>query len=260
MNYIELAETPSTNTYAAERASTLPHGTVVSTLKQTAGRGQRGNVWEAEPGMNITMSVVLHPSDVHPSRQFSLSEAVAVATVRTLSEYAEDFSIKWPNDIYHADKKICGLLIEHSLSGARIDSTIAGIGVNVNQQVFRSDAPNPQSLRNIVCREIDRDALMRRLAEEIVSLCDALPEDEIRLHQEYLSLLYRREGFHEYVAKIRTDSADGRTALASGERFWARIANVRPDGMLELVTDTGAVYVFAFKEVAYRIPGTDREL
>ena len=149
--YIHLESIRSTNTYLAQNAEGAVHGTVVYADCQTAGRGQRGNSWESADFKNITMSMLLRPANVKPSCQFWLSEAVALAVVHTLDRYIDNgVSIKWPNDIYWNDRKICGILVEHSLSGGKIDHTIAGIGLNINQEKFLSDAPNPVSLRQII--------------------------------------------------------------------------------------------------------------
>ena len=128
--YIHLESIRSTNTYLAQNAEGAVHGTVVYADCQTAGRGQRGNSWESADFKNITMSMLLRPANVKPSCQFWLSEAVALAVVHTLDRYIDNgVSIKWPNDIYWNDRKICGILVEHSLSGGKIDHTIAGIGL-----------------------------------------------------------------------------------------------------------------------------------
>ena len=141
--YILLHETSSTNSYLSRMASILPSGTVIYTNSQTSGRGQRGNSWEAEPGKNLTFSMLVKQPAVVPSKQFRISEAVSLAVVEWLSQYSDGFSVKWPNDIYYNDKKICGILIEHVLCGNAIVHTIVGVGINVNQQHFLSDAPNP---------------------------------------------------------------------------------------------------------------------
>ena len=157
MTIIELESVPSTNTWAKEHAEELHHADIVLTHDQTAGRGQRGNSWEAEPGMNLTFSLCLEPSSILPSEQFLLSEAVAlgvadaVAQALGLDTQQEEITVKWPNDIYAGNRKIAGILIEHSIRGNRIAKSIAGIGLNVNQRLFRSDAPNPVSMHQLTC-------------------------------------------------------------------------------------------------------------
>lgn len=232
-------------------AATAEHGTVVYTDQQTAGRGQRGNSWESEPFKNVTMSILLRPENVAPNQQFWLSEISALAVERVLSKYIGNVSIKWPNDVYYKDFKICGMLIEHSLSGGKINYTIPGIGINVNQRVFLSDAPNPISLVNVLGHEVPTSEILDGLVDEILTMCDQLPEKAEEIHREFLSKLYRRDGFHEYQSTIRSASADGLSVLEEGEHFQARIVNVHPDGMLDLMTTEGHIHTFAFKEVAF---------
>lgn len=250
-NYIHLDETKSTNSYMAGIVATAEHGTVVYTDRQTAGRGQRGNSWESEPFKNVTMSILLRPENVAPNQQFWLSEISALAVERVLSKYIGNVSIKWPNDVYYKDFKICGMLIEHSLSGGKINYTIPGIGINVNQRVFLSDAPNPISLANVLGHEVPTSEILDGLVDEILTMCDQLPEKATEIHREFLSKLYRRDGFHEYQSTIRSASADGLSVLEEGEHFQARIVNVHPDGMLDLMTTEGHIHTFAFKEVAF---------
>lgn len=117
-----------------------------------SGRGQRGNSWESEPFKNLTFSLLLRPEHIPANRQFLLSEIVSLATVDVLNRYATGFSIKWPNDIYWHDKKIAGILIENVLSGSTFSRAIIGMGLNINQKNFYSDAPNPVSLYQITGR------------------------------------------------------------------------------------------------------------
>lgn len=240
---IKLSSCTSTNTYINQHLDTMPHGTVVSTHTQSAGRGQRGNSWEAAPGLNITMSMLLRPRAISPRNQFYISEMVALATVGMLREAgAADVSIKWPNDIYAGDLKICGILIEHILSATAIDATIAGIGVNINQPRFVSDAPNPVSLLQLTGREHDVDRLTIDLAARILSymsLYDTADAPVDELHARFLDNLWRNDGeLHSWID------------TATSSRFMASIKKVEPSGMLHLVTRDGDERVYAFKEVA----------
>ena len=146
-----LAETDSTNTYLQQLDADrhLPEGYIAYTDTQRAGRGQRGNSWESQPGKNLTFSLLLRPEHIPANQQFLLSQAVSLAATDVLNRYASGFSIKWPNDIYWEDKKIAGILIENVLSGSTFARSIVGIGLNINQERFISDAPNPVSLFQI---------------------------------------------------------------------------------------------------------------
>lgn len=244
--YIHFPELKSTNTYLASIADTEPEGTVVYADSQPAGRGQRGNSWESAPGKNITMSLLLHPAGrVKPAQQFWLSEVAAMAVVYTLDRYLPGgvVKVKWPNDIYWCDKKICGILVEHTLSASRLQNTIIGIGLNVNQQEFVSDAPNPVSIRQIIGRDTDLEEVLHTLSDEVLRLYDSLPHDAELLHDAFLESLYRRNGLYPYRA-LKDDET-----LKKGDEFRARIADVAPDGILTLVAEDGTDHHYAFKEV-----------
>lgn len=206
-------------------------GKVVVADYQTAGRGCGTNRWESERGKNLLFSMLIHPKDVPASRQFRLSMAVSLAICEALEELIGDVSIKWPNDIYWRDGKICGILIENTLTGAVIKDCIIGVGLNVNQRVFHSDAPNPVSLWQISGQDTDRDALLHHILERFGQL---LTQD---VRQRYLSKIYRRKGFYPY--------ADEKGA------FMAEFVDVKDDGHLVLRDDGGTWRTYAFKEVRF---------
>lgn len=205
------------------------HGEALMALEQTAGRGQRGNTWEAEPGRNITLSLMLRPTELSAVRQFEVSEAVALGVADLLDELAiEGVAVKWPNDIYVGDRKICGILIENTLCGVRISRSVAGIGLNVNQREFRSDAPNPVSLIQLTGKTYD----LRTLAERMIELIlQRLGRDN---HADYRRRLWRGSGVWQW----RTPD---------GREFAAAIADVLPDGRLCL---TGCPAPFPFKALS----------
>jgi BirA family biotin operon repressor/biotin-[acetyl-CoA-carboxylase] ligase len=232
---IHLTETDSTNRYARELPT--PCGlTLITTDHQTAGRGQRSNSWESERGKNLLFTLTLPPSDIAASEQFVLCEIISVAICEVLSTYTPDIRIKWPNDIYHRDHKLCGILIEHDIEGSRLARSIIGIGLNVNQTTFLSDAPNPISLRQILGHEIDRTELL-------TAICQAFTHpttlDATTLHTRYTALLYRLGMNATY-----------RDALGT---FTATLHHVEPDGRLILIDEQGTPRSYLFKEVAYVI-------
>ena len=223
----------------------LPDATVIFTPRQTAGRGQRGNSWESEPEKNITFSMLLKNPPVEPRKQFFISEAVSLAIVDVLSKYTEKLSIKWPNDIYVADSKICGILIEHVLRSCAISHTIVGAGININQRAFLSDAPNPISLVQATGSDTDYDttAILHEVAERIEALCRSLGDEAANaaLHQRYLDNLYRYDKqFHPFV-------------LPDGTPIQAQITDVMPEGTLVLTHSDHTQHSYAFKEVAFVI-------
>ncbi len=246
-HYIKVSQTASTNTYLSRLAATLPGGTVIYTPSQTAGRGQKGNSWESEDGKNLTFSLLLKRPPVKARDQFYLSEAAALAVVEALSAEAGDsFTVKWPNDVYWQDKKACGMLIENSLDGSDIATSIVGIGINVNQEHFLSDAPNPVSLINITGREHDLMALLKRVCSCIEQLVESLGDADARtdLHQRYMAALYRNDGqLHPYED-------------AAGNRFMAMVTGIAPDGTLTLRHEDGTTHDYLFKEVRHIINDT----
>ena len=168
---IILPETDSTNNYLTqlcnEQQSAVREFTTVIAERQTAGKGQRGNSWESEDCRNITFSFVLYPTFIEARRQFILSQIVSLSIKEELDQWTEGISIKWPNDIYWNEKKICGILIENDLSGHHIGRSISGIGVNINQDVFRSNAPNPISLKQITGKDHDRYLILANIMERV---------------------------------------------------------------------------------------------
>lgn len=143
---IWLEEVDSTNKYVREHISELDNLSVVAALKQTAGKGQGDHKWHSEPEQNLLFSIVLKDPDIHASEQVKISDTTAESIVDLLHAHGIEAWIKPPNDIWVNKKKICGILIEHSLIGSRISWTIIGIGLNVNQTIFPSDLPNPTSM------------------------------------------------------------------------------------------------------------------
>ena len=160
---IHIDETDSTNRWLRDYALSQPEGDyVVVSEYQTAGRGCGTNSWESERGKNLTFSLLIHPTEITADCQFRISEAVSLALCETLDAYVTDrqVSVKWPNDIYVDDCKICGMLIENRLRGRLMTDSIIGIGLNVNQQEFFSDAPNPVSLVQLLGHEVALEPLL----------------------------------------------------------------------------------------------------
>lgn len=219
----------------------VSHGFIVSARMQTAGRGQRGNSWEAAPGMNLTLSALLQPVGVKPSEQFSISEAVALATADTVDHFLaacgskHRAAVKWPNDIYVGDRKVAGILIEHVVSGHSIQWSICGVGLNVNQTDFQSDAPNPVSLAQLGSMLFDLDEVLRFFAERLMKRARNFGSH----HREYLARLWRGEGYFPY-----------RDVLV-GETIEARIVDVASSGILTLELRDATRRSYAFKEVQF---------
>jgi BirA family biotin operon repressor/biotin-[acetyl-CoA-carboxylase] ligase len=247
MNIISTEELSSTNDYMQKLLSEekeLAEGTVVWAKHQTAGRGQGQNKWESEKNKNLTFSVLLYPDFLPVTEQFLLSQLTALGIIDFLANSCalEDVTVKWPNDIYWKDKKICGMLIENRLSGHTISHTILGIGININQEQFMSDAPNPVSVKQITGKEYDLEKILLLLRESILNrYLQLLRDEKEQIRTDYFNKLYRREGYHLYKD-------------ASGE-FSARIKSIKNNGILVLETDTEE-RLYAFKEVSIVLGNT----
>ncbi len=249
----------STNCYLRQNHQGMPQYAVVTAAYQTAGRGQRGNGWESEPGRNLLFSMLYYPpAGLPPSRQFQISKAVAVAVAETVDRLLDGYDhpevcIKWPNDIYVGDRKIAGILIENALqSSTRIAHSIIGVGLNVNQREFRSGAPNPVSAVNITGRETPPEVVAGWLRQALVA---TLPLEDSWLDECYRRRLWRSRGFHPYISLVAS-AAPAPTAVKVGDDsgragcFEAEIVGVDPDGPITLRTRSGELRVFSFKEVA----------
>ena len=229
---IHIDETDSTNRWLKEQGE---QNMIVVADYQTAGKGCGTNSWESERGKNLTFSLLIHPEGISAKEQFFISEAVSVALCETLAPYIYNkVEIKWPNDIYVGDQKICGILIENRLQGSEIKDSIIGIGLNVNQREFKSDAPNPVSLYQLTGKETDREALLSTFLQAF----------DKALHSKttcftYREILYRKGKDSLYKSKTTC--------------FTARLMDVLPDGRLLLVDQEGQERTYTFKEVEFII-------
>lgn len=242
---------------------------VVWTMRQTAGRGQVGNSWEAEEDKNISFSVLLKPTFLHPREQFSISEITALAVrhavddelniseaIAGTSDTGETrgnacISVKWPNDVYAGDEKVAGILIENRLQGCVMSHCVLGIGINVNQMKWVGNAPNPTSLRLLSGHEHNPQHVMERVVEYIGRYYDALrnnpDEAKAAIHDEFCRNVYRRNGFFPYKD------------AQSGETFEAEISGIEPTGPMHLKLQGGEERTYSFKEVRYVLAWGDRE-
>lgn len=243
ITYHFLPETDSTNRWLREAAAPADaeEATVCWTDYQTAGRGCGTNTWESERGKNLLFSVLVHPAFLDAGQQFVLSMMMANAIRTELATMVPtEVSVKWPNDIYAGDKKICGILIESRLQGHRMVDTVLGVGLNVNQMRFVSDAPNPVSLAQLMGREAERQPLLESIVEVFCADVERLRADGRHveaIHADYLAHLYRRTGRHRF----------------SDERgvFEAELLTVEPDGHLVVRDAVGTTRRYAFKEISF---------
>ena len=170
LTYRHLAQIDSTNAYLQrQQTETDIRNWVVRADEQTAGKGMGSNGWESEAGKNLTFSLALDVSFLLAARQFLLSEAVALGLVEALDEIltAEKLHIKWPNDIYLANRKLAGILINSTIKADKMDVSIIGIGLNVNQMQFQDWPTHPISLRQITGKEFELQPLLEQVVESI---------------------------------------------------------------------------------------------
>ena len=245
----------STNLQARREAAEVDEGAVWSADFQSAGRGQRGNTWESGKGKNLLFTVLLKPDFLHVTKQFAISQITALAIVKYLQDKGLSPKIKWPNDIYIGDKKICGILIEHSVSGVNLSDSILGIGININQVEFHSDAPNPISLLLALNRdeEFDRKTELVAVLQHIMGLYEALFEEADggsrvvssqgieAVNKEYHSYLYRFGEFHKFLT-INTEEQS---------EIEAKIVGVNEFGCLILESLDGSRTDYSFQQVRY---------
>ncbi|MCC8145897.1 MAG: biotin--[acetyl-CoA-carboxylase] ligase [Bacteroidales bacterium] len=240
MNIIKIDSTSSTNIYLKElsQKQEVEELTVVQAYSQTAGRGQSGTSWEAEPGKNITCSILFYPSFLPLKKHFLLSEVIALGVKEVLEEFVQPVCVKWPNDVYINDKKITGILIENELIGQEILKSIVGIGVNINQEIFTSNAQNPVSLKQLTGIETDLDLFLKRMMKRISYWYDLLKKGSYSfISRSYNDTLYRKSGFYRYQDR--------------NGQFMAEILEVKDSGLFFLRTDKGEERSYSFKEISF---------
>ncbi len=239
-NIIFCENLPSTNTYAADilREKEVQEGTIIQTNFQSAGRGQMGNRWESEKDKNLLISIILFPGMINPADQFIISMAVSLGIFDFLQKTVPALSIKWPNDIYVGNDKIAGILIENSVMGQQIENSVVGIGMNINQVVFRSDAPNPVSLKMLTGSEYNLSECLIQLASDLDKRYKQLLSEQFDiLRSEYVSKLYRLNEWSSF------HGPDG--------LFDGRILTVRDNGRLVIERKAGSHSEFSFKEISF---------
>jgi BirA family transcriptional regulator, biotin operon repressor / biotin---[acetyl-CoA-carboxylase] ligase len=240
---IRLPETSSTNSATIELLSKERpgEGSAIITDHQTDGRGIDTNRWESEKGMNLTFSLILYPTFT-ADHQFILNKAISLGIYDFLVAElpGHKVSIKWPNDIYIGNKKACGILIQNSVIGNKLDYVVVGIGLNVNQTHFRSNAPNPVSLKMISGKDYDLEEILQGLLQFVSKRYSLVqPQTFQEVENDYQFALYRRMEWYDYLLK--------------GSKVHARITGTNAYGQLLLETKSEQIYVCDLKEVKFII-------
>lgn len=241
-----IAETTSTNDLA--HGAQYGHGDVIWAERQTAGRGQRGHTWTSPEGVNLLFSVVLCPTFLPPGEQFLLSQGVALALVDTFAACGIDTRIKWTNDIYAGDRKLTGILIEHRLTGGRLERTVVGVGINVNQTVFDPALPNPTSMALETGRTFDREEVLTQFRAALMRRYAALEAGGgASFAAEYRRRMYRLDERQLF-------------RLPDGTLFTGIVRGVGPTGALQVEHPGGAVRDYLFREIEFAVKKTAPKL
>ena len=242
MKIIKLNATDSTNSFLKELAQTsaLENYTIVTTENQVAGRGQQQNSWHSKPNKNLTMSVFIVFENLFIKHQKYLNFAVSLAIYKTLLAYnIPNLSIKWPNDILSANKKLCGILIENVIKRLKIQSSIIGIGLNVNQETFPNHLPYAISIKNCIQKEIDLDILLEEIVSKLKEKMELLHTHQFdMLEQQYMDVLY----------KINTPTM---FKDADNVLFMGMIKNISSDGKLQVELEDSSIKEFGIKEISF---------
>ena len=221
---LELNKLDSTNSHALDLLSknNPSDGTVISAWFQEQGKGQIGRKWQSEAGKNLTFSIIFYPTFLLAKRQFILNQAIALGVYDFANQYMTNVKIKWPNDIYVNDKKIGGILIQNVLSGANIQSSVAGVGVNINQSEFDASIPNPTSFFLETAQEYDLFTLLENLCQKIETrYLQVRAGNYSLLENDYFRNLYRfqEEALYQYPG---------------GEIFSGKIVGLSETGKLKI--------------------------
>ena len=277
----------STNSEAKRRIPDIDNLSVLSALSQSEGRGQKGNKWSSLPGENLTFSIVLKFEEqtagkaglsvagklqlvVAAREQFVLTEITSLSIVEFLSRHGIKAKIKWPNDIYVGDKKICGVLIENSLRGENLSSSIIGIGLNINQRNFDVNLPNPTSMALETGLQEDIKGCLEEFMDIFQNTLFAALSSDHNLRDSYLSHLWRRNIPAQYIdlstqhielSNQHIEPSNQHIDLSAhpspegqhpGREFTGIIRNLSPIGHLQIEdTEKGELKEFAFKEISY---------
>ena len=219
---------PSCQSTNDEAAALIAHldpneGLLVITDNQTAGRGQRGNQWEAKSGENLTFSLILKPSFLVATDQFWLNMAISLGIYDALQPLVgHSLRIKWPNDVYAGDQKLGGILIENTLQGYTIAWSVVGMGLNVNQTEFGYGTATSLQKESPLPNAYDLPGLLSRLCETLEQRYLQLrsgQRDTLKIN--YLQTLYRYQEEHGFESEgmyfrgiICGIDANGRLAIS----------------------------------------------
>ena len=243
-NHRHLLKVESTNAYMRQTLDSssisIPEGLLVTTDEQFSGKGQGAKSWLSEPKQNLTLSILLRPVFLPPRYVFYLNKAVALAVHDTLATEMHGIAIKWPNDLYHHNNKLGGILIENVIDSTSIRQSIIGIGINVNQTAFDTSIPNATSISLVTGRETDLSALLEKLCGQLEKYYLQLRASQFTaIDALYHHYLFGHQAEHEF--------------LLNNEKITATVNGVNPEGKLILSTPDSKL-TLAVGEVTWILP------
>ncbi len=238
---IKVDKCVSTNDLAKDMKmkGSLSDKTAIVTKLQSKGKGQGKNEWHSEEGKNLLVSFYRKTS-LKVEQHFMLTITASLAIQNALDKVGVKSCVKWPNDIYVGERKIAGILIENTLMQDKINDTIIGLGLNINQNEFPESIPNPVSIIQILKKEVSVGYVMELVANEFDLFFNFMMEGAgEKLYHRYTENLYRLKEWSSYKFE--------------GQVHSARIRGVLPDGKLIIETIEGEIKHFLFGEIEYLI-------
>jgi BirA family transcriptional regulator, biotin operon repressor / biotin---[acetyl-CoA-carboxylase] ligase len=239
-NIVSLAETGSTNLHASALLSDkkISRPSIIIAGYQNQGRGQGENSWESDPGENLLFSIVRFPENIKAFEQFYISKITSISVRETISRYTLNSKIKWPNDILVRNEKVSGILIENTIEDERIRESIIGIGININQTLFKPHPVVATSLKLLTGKSFSLELILENFMENFEFWNDKMEgRDFNQIDNEYYRYLY---GFQK---KLKF--------LCKGKVFEALISDVEKDGQLVLLLENNKKQKFGSKEVEF---------
>ena len=234
---INLTDCHSTNEVALSmvQSGTVKEGTVIITPNQTKGKGQRGNQWFSKAGLNLTFSMVFFPTFLSIENQFMLNMAIASGIREGLDGFAKNIQVKWPNDFFHDGRKLGGMLIENRLKGQFLQSSVVGVGININQIEFNVE--NAVSLSHIYGGKLELNEVLKEILENVEKQYSLLKNNSFNtIKDSYINSLF---GFGEW--KTYDD----------GEIFSGKISGVGNSGHLEICKQNGDLKRYELKQIRW---------
>ena len=208
-------------------------GDLIVAKYQYGGRGQRTNKWYSSYGKNLLCSLFYKPLDIKSDRTFLINQVVSLAVLKTIRKFNnEKCLIKWPNDILSVNKKIAGILVENSLSSNKLNHSIIGVGLNINQ-VFFKRLPNATSIKKISNKNID----VQRVLNELI---DSYKYYFTKINDiEYINDQYNRNIFGKHGCRF----------IINGKKQSGKIISISNTGIIKLKTDSKKIGTYDSRKV-----------